>query len=62
VRNYTDALASNADAFRRVFHAALDAGIYLPPSPYETCFLSTTHDADALDRTIEVLGAAIAGL
>jgi glutamate-1-semialdehyde aminotransferase len=36
--------------------------VYLPPSAYETCFISTAHDADALDRTIAVLTAAIGAL
>jgi glutamate-1-semialdehyde 2,1-aminomutase len=62
VRDYAGALASDAARFRKVFHAALDAGVYLPPSPYETCFLSTAHDEPALARTIEVLTGAIAGL
>jgi glutamate-1-semialdehyde 2,1-aminomutase len=62
VRDYAGALASDAALFRKIFHAALDAGVYLPPSPYETCFLSTAHDEAALARTIEVLTSAIAGL
>jgi glutamate-1-semialdehyde 2,1-aminomutase len=62
VRDYAGALASDAAPFRKIFHAALDDGVYLPPSPYETCFISTAHDAPAIDRTIEVLTAAIAGL
>jgi glutamate-1-semialdehyde 2,1-aminomutase len=62
VRDYAGALASDAAPFRKVFHHALDNGVYLPPSAYETCFLSTTHDPPAIDRTIEVLTAAIAAL
>jgi glutamate-1-semialdehyde 2,1-aminomutase len=62
VCDYTTALTGDAKIFSRVFHTALDHGVYLPPSAYETCFISTAHDADALDRTIEVLTAAIAAL
>ncbi|HVU39264.1 MAG TPA: glutamate-1-semialdehyde 2,1-aminomutase, partial [Opitutales bacterium] len=62
VRDYAGALAADAAKFKKVFHAALDAGVYLPPSAYETCFLSTAHDAAALDRTIEVLAGAVTAL
>jgi glutamate-1-semialdehyde 2,1-aminomutase len=62
VRDYTSALASDAPAFRKFFHAALDRGVYLPPSPYETCFISTAHDSAALDRTAEILTAVLAAI
>jgi glutamate-1-semialdehyde 2,1-aminomutase len=54
--------AGNATWFARFFHAALDRGIYLPPSSYEVCFLSLAHDeatlADAADRLVEAAAAA----
>jgi len=62
VRDYTSALKGDAKLFSKVFHTALDYGVYLPPSPYETCFISTVHDATALDKTIEVLTDAIHAL
>ncbi len=62
VRDYASALASDAPLFRKLFRYALDHGVYLPPSPYETCFISTAHDPAALDRTAEVLTAALAAL
>jgi glutamate-1-semialdehyde 2,1-aminomutase len=36
--------ADHAGWYARFFHAALAEGIYLPPSPYEVCFLSLAHD------------------
>jgi len=62
VTNYEEAIASDATAFRKVFHYALEHGVYLPPSAYETCFISTAHDDAAIDRTCEVLAAAIRSL
>jgi glutamate-1-semialdehyde 2,1-aminomutase len=54
--------ADNAAWFARFFHAALDRGIYLPPSSYEVCFLSLAHDettlAEAADRLVEAAQAA----
>jgi glutamate-1-semialdehyde 2,1-aminomutase len=42
-------------AFPALFHALLDRGIYLPPSPYEVGFLSTAHG----ERQVRELAAAI---
>lgn len=60
VRNYPDALASDAAAFRRLFHAALAEGVYLPPSAYETWFLSTAHSDAIVDEAIARLTRALA--
>lgn len=55
VRNYEEAIASETTHFRKLFHFALDRGVYLPPSPFETCFLSAAHTDADIDRTLEVL-------
>lgn len=62
VRNYAEATASQTEHFKKVFHYALAHGVYLPPSPFETCFLSTAHDGAAIGCTAEVLAAAIKNL
>ena len=38
--------ASPSAAYAAFFHAMLDRGVYLPPSPYEAWFLSAAHDDD----------------
>ncbi|MEM0129472.1 MAG: glutamate-1-semialdehyde 2,1-aminomutase [Thermoplasmata archaeon] len=40
IRAYRDAVRTDRDRYRRFFHGALAAGVYLPPSPLETAFLS----------------------
>jgi glutamate-1-semialdehyde 2,1-aminomutase len=52
--------ASLAAWYARFFHAALERGVYLPPSPYEVCFLSMAHDRAVLDEAGEALAAAAA--
>jgi len=42
-------------AYSDMFHKLLDAGIYLPPSPYEVSFLSAAHDVSDIDRLGAVL-------
>jgi glutamate-1-semialdehyde 2,1-aminomutase len=58
VRNFDDARAQSAAAYAAFFHAMLDAGVYLPPSPFEAWFLSASHDASALARIAAALPAA----
>ena len=62
VRDYATALKGDAPLFARFFHACLDHGVYLPPSAYETAFLSTAHEGAAVARACEVMSAALAGL
>jgi glutamate-1-semialdehyde 2,1-aminomutase len=59
VRTFTAVMASEAAIFRKIFHRALELGVYLPPSPYETCFLSTAHDDALIDRAAEILSKCI---
>jgi glutamate-1-semialdehyde 2,1-aminomutase len=51
---------SLAPWYERFFHAALARGVYLPPSPYEVCFLSMAHDGPVLDAAADALVAAAA--
>lgn len=62
VNNYDQAIASQGDLYRKVFRYALDHGVYLAPSPYETAFISTAHEGADIDRACEVLDAAIRNL
>jgi glutamate-1-semialdehyde 2,1-aminomutase len=59
VMNYEQAVETNTTHFKTLFSHALEAGIYLPPSAFETCFLSTAHGDAEIDRTIEVIAAGI---
>jgi glutamate-1-semialdehyde 2,1-aminomutase len=60
VRSYEDALACDTKAFHRLFLALLDEGVYLPPSQFETCFLSTAHTAKDVDATLEAFAKCLA--
>ena len=40
----------------------LDQGLYLPPSAYESWFLSTAHEGAAVDRACEVIAKSIQSL
>lgn len=55
IRTPAGLTASAVARFPAFFHSVLEAGLYLPPSPYEVGFLSTAHTDDDL----RALAAAI---
>jgi glutamate-1-semialdehyde 2,1-aminomutase len=55
VRSFAEAAESATGRFA-AFHAhCLHHGVYLPPSQFEACFVSTAHDEKAIDA---IIGAA----
>jgi glutamate-1-semialdehyde 2,1-aminomutase len=52
VRNFDDALATDAEAHARFCRGMLDRGVYLPPSRFEAWFVSLAHDEAAVDFTL----------
>jgi glutamate-1-semialdehyde 2,1-aminomutase len=59
VRNFADAKQCDAAFFKRFFHAALDRGVYLAPSPFEAAFMSAAHSDDDIDQTLDRLDDAM---
>jgi glutamate-1-semialdehyde 2,1-aminomutase len=60
IHRLEDVNATDRPRFARVFHKLLDRGVHLPPSPYETMFLSTAHGDAAVAATLEAFDAAFA--
>ncbi len=58
VRNYEDAKAQESYRFTAFFHSMLANGVYLPPSSFESWFVSTAHDERAIQRIADALPAA----
>jgi glutamate-1-semialdehyde 2,1-aminomutase len=58
VRDYDDARKTDGERYARFFHAMLDRGVYLAPSPYEVLFPSLAHTDADVDRTIEAAAEA----
>lgn len=52
VTNFETAKACNLDQYSRFFNAMLKAGVYLPPSQFETCFVSLAHTVSDIRATI----------
>ncbi|GAA3508377.1 glutamate-1-semialdehyde 2,1-aminomutase [Actinomadura keratinilytica] len=60
VGDFAAAQRQDAKAYAAFFHAALERGVYLPPSSYEVWFLSAAHDDQALERITDALPHAAA--
>lgn len=58
VRNPSRIPGDNSAWFGRFFHAVVERGVYLPPSPYEVGFVSMAHTDAVLDTAAQVLVAA----
>lgn len=55
VSNFDEAAAANHPLFNNFFHHMLANGVYLPPSGYETWFISDAIKQAEIDRTLEVV-------
>jgi glutamate-1-semialdehyde 2,1-aminomutase len=53
VLNFEQALASDRELFNKLFQSCLENGVYLPPSAYETCFISTAHQTVDITFTLD---------
>lgn len=53
IKNASNVRQSNQVLYKRLFDELLKSGIFIPPSQFETCFISYSHDDDDMDRTIE---------
>jgi len=60
VVDYAGARAQDTVAFRAFFHEMLARGVYLPPSAFETWFVSAAHDDAAIEQVAAALPHAAA--
>ncbi|MFG2578652.1 glutamate-1-semialdehyde 2,1-aminomutase [Streptomyces malaysiensis] len=58
VTDYEKAKVQEAFRFTAFFHSMLSQGVYLPPSAFESWFVSTAHDERALERVAAALPGA----
>ena len=55
VKDYPSALTSDANKYYQFFQKLLKKGIYIPPSQYETLFLSFSHTNKEIEYTGQVI-------
>ena len=62
VVDFDSAAKGNNAHFPKVFHALMDQGVYLPPSPFESYFLNDALTYDDFDHTADALDNALGSL
>ncbi|WP_456426872.1 glutamate-1-semialdehyde 2,1-aminomutase [Rhodocaloribacter sp.] len=62
VYDWASVARTDTARFVRFFRAMLENGVYLPPSPFEACFLSTAHGEAEIAATLEAAERAFAAL
>ncbi len=60
VRSWDDAAAVDRAAHAAFFRGMLERGVLLPPSPFESAFLSAAHGEEEIERTLAAARAAFA--
>jgi glutamate-1-semialdehyde 2,1-aminomutase len=58
-RNYREVKECDTEAFSRFWKAMLDAGIFLPPSQFETNFLSAAHTVADIEQIADAYGSCL---
>jgi glutamate-1-semialdehyde 2,1-aminomutase len=59
VTEFEQAVGAKHEHFNALFHHCLQTGLYLPPSSYETCFISTAHQQKDIDQTLEIFSQGL---
>jgi glutamate-1-semialdehyde 2,1-aminomutase len=59
VFNYASCKASDNRKFMKFHAELLRKGVFLPPSQFETCFLSAAHSTEDLEKTVECFSGSL---
>jgi glutamate-1-semialdehyde 2,1-aminomutase len=59
VHDFRSAITADTRAFAVFFQAMLEGGVYLPPSQFESWFISGAHTVRDIDTTLEVARRAM---
>ncbi|MDQ5869784.1 MAG: glutamate-1-semialdehyde 2,1-aminomutase [Thermoproteota archaeon] len=59
VEKAVDARMSNRVLYKKVFDRLVKLGVFVPPSQFETCFISYGHNEEDIDLTIDAYSKAL---
>lgn len=62
VTDFQSATSTDVELFKKFFHELLKRGVYLPPSAYESLFISRSLTDEMIDQTITAADDAIAAI
>jgi len=60
VTSFEQVMKTDRERWKRFFHAMLDHGVLLPPSPFEAWFVSSAHDGATIERIVSAARASLA--
>lgn len=61
-KDYASALRLDKERFMKFYWKLLEKGVFFPPSQYETCFMSTAHSTEDVEKTVEVIAKCLSEL
>ncbi len=59
VTDYDSAKTTDTGRFDKYFHSLLASRVFVPPSQFETCFVSISHTDHEVQLTLEAIGNAL---
>jgi glutamate-1-semialdehyde 2,1-aminomutase len=59
VRSHADAKGADRTLFARFFHAMLERGVYLPPTPFAAAYVSAAHGDAEIEMTLSRVDDAL---
>jgi glutamate-1-semialdehyde 2,1-aminomutase len=59
VYDYTSAKSADTEKFNQYFKTLLKKGVFIPPSQFECCFISSMHDNEDIQKTLEAVEKAV---
>jgi glutamate-1-semialdehyde 2,1-aminomutase len=62
VYDYATVKTADSDKFMKYHAELLKKGVFVPPSQFETCFISATHSNEDIEKTVECLSTVLSDL
>lgn len=62
IKDYTSAKGADQERYARFFWGLIERGVYPPPSPFESWFVSLAHTTEEVDQTVEAAQQALRGI
>ena len=59
VYDYSSAKSADTEKFNQYFQTLLKNGVFIPPSQFECCFISSAHDNKDIQKTLEAVEKGI---
>jgi glutamate-1-semialdehyde 2,1-aminomutase len=60
VTSFDHVMKTDRERWKKFFHAMLERGVLLPPSPFEAWFLSSAHDSATIERVVSAARESLA--